>query len=117
MYDHWRDIVTEAVEERGGIVRIGPTVFNKHVSLLRDDYDVKTIRDGFRRFAEMVRAGKIDVRGKPAWFVFYGRRETFIRVVGPVKTLGEMERKPMRTLADAERKPVRTLGDIKREQG
>ena len=113
MYDHWRDIVTEAVEERGGIVRIGPTVFNKHVSLLRDDYDPKTIRDGFRRFAEMVRAGKIDVRGKPAWFVFYGRRETFIRIVAPPKKLTEVERKPAFKLSDVERKPAFRLGDSK----
>jgi hypothetical protein len=100
MYDHWREIVYDAVDAKGGIVRMGPSIFNKHMSILRERYEVTAIRDGFRRFAALVESGKVDVRGKSAWFVFFGRYERFIPQFKPAESIADVERKPVKTLAD-----------------
>ena len=72
---YWRQVVDEAVEARGGIARMAPSLFNKHVTEMLQRYSDEEIRRGFRLFAKDVRDGTVDVQGKTAWLVFFGRRE------------------------------------------
>ena len=61
---------------------VSPWVIAKYIAILkRDGYDDETIRTGFTHFATDVLNGKVDVRRKPAWFVFFGRRERYVRKV------------------------------------
>ena len=82
---YWRQTVDDAVEARGGIPRVAPSLFNKHLAILRDKYSDDEIRRGFRLFAKDVRSGTVDVNGKTAWFVFFGRRERWCYKVEPKK--------------------------------
>ncbi len=109
MYDHWREIVTEAVEANGGVVRIAPSLFQRHLTTLLESYDHKTIRSGFRRFAELVRTGKVDVRDKTAWFVFMNRREQFVPQFKHIDSIADIEVKPRKTLADFKPRQGRNL--------
>ena len=79
MMRQWYNIVGETVEEHGGILTVGYPVFNKHVREMREHHTDEEILAGFERFADLVGRGKIQVRGKPAWLVFYGRRATLVR--------------------------------------
>lgn len=79
----WYDIVGDVVKEHGGDADLYYPQFYKHVGELRVkfDHDDEVIVAGFARFAEMVDAGKIDVRGKTAWLVFWSRRNKLVRTV------------------------------------
>jgi len=67
--------------DHGGDADIYYPVFYKHVGELREkfDGDDEVIVAAFIRFAEMVDAGKIDVKGKTAWLVFWSRRNKLVR--------------------------------------
>lgn len=82
MLRQWHQIVDDAVEEHNGDPNISYSVFNKHIRELREEgFTDPVIRGGFIRFAEQVRAQTIDVRGKPAWLVFWSRRRRLVRQV------------------------------------
>lgn len=79
--DYWYTYTHDVVTEHGGITSVSRPMMRKHLVELRQQYSVDDIRTGFHRFAEMIRQGKVDVRRKPAWLVFYGQRQRFIRPV------------------------------------
>jgi len=103
MLRQWYNIVGEAVEEHGGILTVGYPVFNKHIRELREFHSDEEILAGFERFAGLVGRGKIQVRSKPAWLVFYGRRATLVRRAVVPKKLPA--KKVARSPFDIERSP------------
>lgn len=54
-------------------------IFNAHVKAMRVDYNDDEILAAFKKFAELVKAGKIHVHGKNAWLTFYAWRTTLLR--------------------------------------
>lgn len=105
MLRQWHQIVDDAVEERNGDPNISYALFNKHLRELREEFTDPVIRAGFVRFAEMVRAHTVDVRGKPAWLVFWSRRRKLVRNVIYVDSLPEVVPAPRNPLAIEPRPP------------
>ena len=83
LYTAWRDAVTPLeVELRDVKWTVARPVFNKHVRALQTaGSSPEHIRAMFAAFvADVTAGGVLNLSGKTAWFVFYGRRQHYVSV-------------------------------------
>lgn len=105
MPQYWRQTVGDAVERRGGIARVAYSLFNKHLTELRQRNSDDEIRRGFRLFAREVVDGTVDVVGKTAWLVFMGRRERWVYNAAPKKITFNNDPRPRMRLGATDEEP------------
>ncbi len=78
IYRQWVDIMS-AWELSLIQVSVPRPVFNKHIKELLTKVTEDDLVASFHRFAGDITSGRVSVRDRPAWFVYYGRRQRYLR--------------------------------------
>lgn len=95
LYDKWRDIVEPATFAKMTRNTATRQAFAKNMKTLREELPegikpADVMPRAWEIFANDIRSGKVLVKGKDTWFVFFGRRAKYVDMAIAQRTSDEI---------------------------